>query len=159
MSKSEEKADPLMAFLLQQKQKDDRGVLADLRCGFSEAKAYRAWPHIAPFCKLNSDQSRLPVQTVCAAFATHPENARKGNFGATMRKIDMATIEGRFKRMLNCDTVAELCERIPAVIRAAKAKGIPVDYQLLYWDIRNWETKDIKLDWADAFWGTDGGGR
>lgn len=157
MSKPEKNADPLMAFLFQQKQKDDRGVLADLRCGFSEAKAYRAWPHIAPFCKLNSDRSRLPVQTVCAAFATHPENARKGNLGATMKKIDMETIEGRFKRLLNCDTVAELCERIPAVIRAAKAKGIPVDYQLLYSDLRAWEDRDIKLDWADAFWGTDGG--
>ena len=99
----------------------------------------------------------MPAQTVCAAFATHPENARKGNLGATMRKIDMATIEGRFKRLLTCDTTAELCERIPAVIRAAKAKGIPVDYQLLYWDIRNWEEKEIKLKWADAFWGTAGG--
>lgn len=157
MNQPEKKTDPLMAFLLQQKQKDDRGVLADLRCGFSETKAYRAWPHIAPFCKLNRDGSRLPVQTVCAAFATHPENARRGNLGATMKKIDMSTIEGRFKRLLNCETVTELCERIPAVIRAAKAKGIPVDYQLLYHDIRAWEDRDIKLDWADAFWGTDGG--
>ncbi len=150
-------AEPLMAFLQRLKKMDDRATLADLRCGFSEAKAPRAWPHIAPFCKLNNDRSRMTVQTLCAAFATHPENARKGNLGATMRRIDMATIEGRFQRLLTCDTLAELCERIPAIIRAAKAKGIPVDYQLLYWDIRNWEEKDIKLDWADAFWGTDGG--
>jgi CRISPR system Cascade subunit CasB len=155
MSKAEEQADKLMAFL--QKHKEDRGIMADLRCGFSEAKEHRAWPHIAQLCKLNNEKSRLPVQAVCAAFATHPENARMGNFGATMRKIDMATIEDRFKRLLICDTIPEICERIPSVIRAAKAKGIPVDYQLLCYDIRMWEDCDIKLDWADAFWGSAGG--
>ena len=156
MNKTEEQADKLMDFL--QKNKEDRGVMADLRCGFSEAKAYRAWPHIAPFCKLDQEWSRIPVQTVCAAFSTHPKNARKGNLGATMRGIDMATIEGRFQRLLSCGTMAELCERIPSVIRAAKAKGVSVDYRQLYCDIRWWDGKyPPKLKWAVSFWGTGGG--
>ena len=158
MNKTEEQAEKLMAFL--QKSKEDRGVMADLRCGFSEAKAHRAWPHIARCCKLDQDWSRLPVQTVCAAFATHPEHARKGNLGATMRKIEMATIEGRFQRLLTCDTMEGLCERLPSIIRAAKAKGVPVDYHRLYCDITWWDGKyPPKLKWADAFWGTSGGGQ
>jgi len=158
MNKTEEQAGRLVAFLLQLKKIDNRGTLADLRCGFSAAKAYRAWPHIAPFCKLDQDWSRIPVQTVCAAFATHPEHAKCGNLGATMRRIEMATIEGRFQRLISCDTVEELCERIPSIIRAAKTKGIPLDYDRLYSDICWWTGKyPPKLKWADAFWGTSGG--
>jgi hypothetical protein len=54
MNKTEEQAEKLIAF--------------------SEAKEHRAWPHIAQLCKLDADWSRIPVQTVCAAFATHAEN-------------------------------------------------------------------------------------
>ncbi|MBN2683634.1 MAG: hypothetical protein JXR40_00005, partial [Pontiellaceae bacterium] len=41
MSKVEEQAERLMAFLL--KNKVDRGVMADLRCGFSDARQHRAF--------------------------------------------------------------------------------------------------------------------
>ena len=157
MSKPEEQAEKLMAFL--QKNKEDRGMMADLRCGFSEAKEHRAWPHIARFCKLDQAWSRLPVQTVCAAFATHPDQKACGNLGATLKKMDLATIELQLRRLLACDSKEELCERLPSVIRAAKAKGVPVDYRQLYCDIYWWEGQyPPKLKWADAFWGTAGGG-
>jgi len=163
MSKTEEQADKLMAFL--QKYKEDRGMMADLRCGLSPAKEHRAWPHIAQCCKLDADWSRVPVQTVCAAFATHPEgNTVHGNIGTTMRKIagekkdGLASFKGRFRRLLACDTMEELCDRLPAVIRAAKAKGIPINYRQLYCDICWWEGNyPPKLKWAAAFWGTAGG--
>jgi CRISPR system Cascade subunit CasB len=158
MSKTEEQADKLMAFL--QKNKEDRGVMADLRCGFSSAKEHRAWPHIAQFCKLDADWSRIPVQTVCAAFATQPENAKSGNIGSTLRTLaeGMATAEGHFQRLLACDTMEELCTRLSSVIRAAKAKGIPVNYRQLFCDICWWEgSYPPKLKWASAFWGTAGG--
>jgi len=161
MSKAEEHADKLIAFL--QKHKEDRGTMADLRCGFSPAKEHRAWPHIAQFCKLDADWSRIPVQMVCAAFSTHPENTTNGNAGNTMRKITegkggLASFEGRFRRLLACDTIEELCDRLPAVIRAAKAKSIPVNYRQLFCDICWWEgSYPPRLKWASAFWGTPGG--
>ncbi|MBN2685550.1 MAG: type I-E CRISPR-associated protein Cse2/CasB, partial [Pontiellaceae bacterium] len=119
----------------------------------------RAWPHIAPYCNLDVEWSRLPVQTVCAAFASQPEYAKSGNLGSTLRRLKeaMASAEGRFERLLTCDTKEELCTRLPAIIRAAKAKGIPVNYQQLYCDICWWEVADIKVRWAAAFWGTGGG--
>lgn len=163
MSKTEEQAEKLLAFLL--KNKEDRGMMADLRCGFSSAKQHRAWPHIARFCALDQEWSRLPVQTVCAAFASQQENTAKGNLGTTMRNVaggnkeGLATFEGRFRRLLTCDSQQEICERIPSVIRAAKAKGIPVNFRQLYCDICWWESDKYppKLKWADAFWGTSGG--
>lgn len=163
MSKTEEQAERLLKFLL--KNKEDRGLMADLRCGFNPSKQHRAWPHIAQFCKLDAGWSRVPVQTVCAAFATHPDgHAKNGNIGTTMRKIagenkeGLASFEGRFRRLISCDTQAELCNRLPSVIRAAKSKGIPVNYKQLYCDICWWEGEyPPKLKWADAFWGTKGG--
>jgi CRISPR system Cascade subunit CasB len=162
MSKTEERADKLMAFLL--KNKDDRGMMADLRCGFSEAKAHRCWPHVAQLCDLEKEWSRIPVQTVCAAFATHSESAGAGNTGTTLREIaqgngkdGLASFEGRFRRLLTCDTLQELCERLPSVIRVAKAKGVPVNYRQLYCDICRWEKWDIKIRWAAAYWGTTRG--
>lgn len=163
MSKAEEQAEKLMLFL--QRNKEDRGVMADLRCGFSPAREPRAWPHIAQFCKLDSEWSRLPVQTVCAAFATHPDgNTSRGNLGTTMRRIagesreGLASFEGRFRRLLSCDTQLEICERVPGVIRAAKAKGASVNYRQLYCDFCWWEGEyPPKLKWAEAYWGTAGG--
>lgn len=161
MSKAEEQAERLMAFL--RKHKEDRGMMADLRCGFSPAKQYRAWPHIAQFCKLDAEWSRIPVQTVCAAFATQPDAVATGNMGSVMRKIagekkeGLASFEGRFRRLLSCDTQKELCDRIPGVIRAAKSKGIPVNYIQLYCDICWWEGEyPPKIKWASAFWGATG---
>lgn len=160
MNKAEEQADKLMAFL--HKHKEDRGVMADLRCGLSPAKEHRAWPHLAQLCRLDQDWSRIPVQTVCAAFATHPETSATGNIGTVMRKIagkdGLASFEGRFRRLLSCDTQAEICERLPSVIRAAKVKGISVNYRQLFCDICWWVGNyPPKLKWADAFWGTEGG--
>jgi len=158
MSNAEEQADRLIAFLL--KNKEDRGVMADLRCGFSPAKEHRAWPHIAQLCRLELPWSRIPVQTVCAAFATHPKNTDSGNIGSTLREIakEMASAEKRFQRLLICDTKEELCDHLSAVVRVAKAKGIPVNYRQMYCDICWWDGKfPPKLRWADAFWGSTGG--
>jgi CRISPR system Cascade subunit CasB len=161
MSKAEEQADRLMAFL--HRNKEDRGVMADLRCGFSPAKEHRAWPHIAQLCRLELPWSRIPVQTVCAAFATHSDNAKTGNMGTAMQKIagknkdGLASFEKRFQRLLSCDTKEELCDHLPAVVRMAKAKGIPVNYRQMYCDICWWEVSDIKVRWASSFWGVAGG--
>jgi CRISPR system Cascade subunit CasB len=160
MSNAEEQADRLIAFLL--KNKEDRGVMADLRCGFSPAKEHRAWPHIAQLCNLEKDWSRIPVQTVCAAFATHPEHTDSGNIGSTMREIakEMASEEKRFprfQRLLACGTQEELCDHLSSVVRMAKAKGIPVNYRQMYCDICWWEVSDIKVRWASSFWGVAGG--
>ncbi len=154
MNKIEEQAERLLAFL--QKHKDDRGMMADLRCGFSPATAHRAWPHIAPYCQLDLDWSRIPVQTFCAAFATHPKNTTTGNLGDSLKKTELS--EGRFKRIISCDSRAELCESLPGLIRFLKAKGVPVNYRQLYLDMGWWEGKyPPKLKWAAAFWGTAGG--
>ncbi|MDF7807593.1 type I-E CRISPR-associated protein Cse2/CasB [Pontiellaceae bacterium B12219] len=160
MSDREMKAEKLMAFL--QKNKTDRGVMADLRAGFSEATEYRAWSHLAQFCSLTGFD-RIVVQTVAAGFATQPECANKGNLGTTMRAIaggnkdGLASFEGRFRRLLTCSDTEEICRFVPGIIRTAKAKGIAVNYRRLYTDLCYWNGGRTKVQWAEAYWGTAGG--
>jgi CRISPR type I-E-associated protein CasB/Cse2 len=162
MSEPREEAERLLAFL--QKNKDDRGIMADLRAGFSEATEHRAWPHIAPYCPLKNDFKRRVVQTVAAGFATQPECAGKGNLGTTMRAIagdtkdGLASFEGRFRRLLTCVDTEELCRLVPGIIRTAKAKGVPVNHAQLYGDLCYWNGGRTKIEWAEAYWGTAGGG-
>ncbi len=157
MGKTEDHAERIMSFL--EKNKGNRGVMADLRCGFSTAREHRAWPHIAPYCDLDKEWSRIPVQTVCAAFATQPGMTEYGNIGTTLRKIaqgqgsdGLASFEGRFRRLLTSNDKLELCDLIPSVIRAAKSKDVPVNYHRLYCDIC-WWGQDKKVDWAAEYWG------
>lgn len=167
MSEPREEAERLMAFL--QKNKDDRGLMADLRCGFSPAKEHRAWPHIAAYCPLKNDFKRIVVQTVAAGFATQPDFSGKGNLGTTMRMIAkgdakgsevrkvLNSFEGRFRRLLTCADTEELCGLVPGIIRTAKAKGIPLNHRQLYCDLCYWNGGRTKVEWAEAYWGTAGG--
>jgi CRISPR type I-E-associated protein CasB/Cse2 len=165
MNKTEERAEALLQFL--QRHAEDRGVMADLRCGFSQTREHRAWPHIAAWCELDKDWSRMPVQTLCAAFATQPKTISSGNLGSTMRALAVGqekdtenalkSFEGRFRRLLTCDTRQELCRLLTAVVRAAKAKEVAINYSQLYCDICWWENGDVKLRWAAAYWGMRGG--
>lgn len=161
MSKTEEHAEKICAFL--QKNKNDRGIMADVRCGFSSAREQRAWRHIAAFCDLEKEWSRIPVQTLCAAFATQPKCAKYGNMGTTMHEIakdrgkeGLKSFEGRFRRMLTCATKLELCALLPSIVRAAKAKEIPINYHQLYCDIYWWEYGKTKLEWAAEYWKNGG---
>lgn len=149
----------------------DRGKLAALRRGFSEATAHYAWPHIAPRCDITDERQRAIWLCVAAAAATlAPDRLlrdRVGNMGATMRqlaqggdgkKVDdkaLNTFEANFRRLLTCPTTEDLCRHLPRVIRAAAAKGKPVDVRMLYHDLQDWEcrtNRDVRVEWARGYW-------
>jgi CRISPR type I-E-associated protein CasB/Cse2 len=146
---------------------DDRGTLADLRHGVSEATCHRAWPHLAPYCDLRDPRARAIWSLIGAGYATlAPDNLARlnvGNIGATMRHLvlgndkpddkKLASFDGRFRRLLACQTVEELCEHLFTVVRASKAKNVAVDFRELYYDLTAWETQDVRVKWATAYWG------
>lgn len=149
----------LISFL--EKHKDNRGMMADLRRGFSKTTECRAWPHIAPFCELRNERERKIVQLIAAGFATHLGSAGSGNMGGVLRKIaegdgkgekGLKTFEGRFRRLLAASSSDELCDLLPGIIRTAERKGISIDFKRLFWDLISWEKKDIKLKWASSYW-------
>jgi len=146
------------------KQKD-RGTLADLRHGFSPATEYRAWPHIAKWCDLTIDRERRIWTTIAAGFATIESSRRQGNFGVTLRTLALhnnngkpddalRSFDARFRRLLTCASSEEVCERLPGIVRAAKQKDVPIDFEQLFHDLRFWGEK-VKVRWAAQYWGEE----
>jgi CRISPR type I-E-associated protein CasB/Cse2 len=141
--------------------REDRGTMADLRHGFSEATEYRAWPHVAKWCDLSNDRSRRIMMTVAAGFAIHGKSVPGGNLGSVLRQIatgggkgqeGLATFDARFRRFLSCSTAQEVCDHLPGVIRAAERKGVPMDFAQLHRDLTFWNER-IKVEWARDYWG------
>jgi len=142
--------------------RNDRGMMADLRHGFSEATEYRAWPHIAAWCDLAKDRDRRILLTVAAGFAIHGQSVPGGNLGSVLRKIatgdgrgreGLNTFDARFRRLLSCSTAQEVCEHLVGVLRTAERKGVPVDFARLHKDLMFWPGR-VKLEWARGYWGT-----
>ena len=129
--------------------KNDRGKMADLRCALSPAKRPRAWPLLAPVGGID----RPIYESVAGLFAWHPEEAHAGNLGTTCRHLsaERTSFDGRFQRLLTCDR-DEICERLRPVVLAAKAKGIPVNYEELFADLCYWGD-NVKARWAREYWG------
>ena len=141
-----ERAATLLAWL--RSLKNDRGALANLRCALIPARRHRAWPLLARVGGIDD-----PIaETVAALYAYHPEESNNGNLGDTCRQLAGThnSFDGRFRRLLACDR-NELCERLRAVVLAAKAKGIPVNYQALVEDLCWWGER-VRIRWAQAFW-------
>lgn len=135
----------VLAYLRQLK--NDRGAMADLRCALNPAKLPRAWPLLGRIGGIGNPR----IETVAGLFAYHPDETHIGNLGATCLRLKRQneSFDGRFRRLLACDR-DEICERLRPVILAAKAKGIPVNYQQLFVDLYWWES--AKARWAQEYW-------
>ena len=112
---------------------DDRGILADLRQGFSPGTEHRAWPHIARFCDLARDKDRKIFLTIAAGFALHKRTVVGGNMGWTMRHIALgedshsfskalASFESRFRRLITCSSAEEVCSHLKRCHQGSRAK-------------------------------------
>jgi len=125
----------------------DRGAMADLRRALSPAQRHRAWPWLAPVGGIGD---RL-CETVAGLFAHHPDEISTGNLGTTCWQLRSKynTFEGRFRRLLACER-NDICGHIRPVVLAARAKGIPVNYEQLFADLFYWGDT-VKAHWAAEF--------
>jgi CRISPR system Cascade subunit CasB len=143
-SDPKERAASLLKYL--RRLKEDRGAMADLRCALSPARLPRAWPLLARVGGIGDSR----IEAVAGLFAYHPHETHTGNLGTTCHQL-WAGNDGRFRRLLSCDR-DEICERLRPVILAARAKGIPVNYEELFADLCYWSDK-AKERWARDYWG------
>ena len=141
---------------------NDRGVMADLRHGLSKTTEYRAWPHVAPWCRLDHERERRIWLTVAAGFAIHQQTAPTGNMGAVMRALatgggrgaeGLATFDARFRRFLSCSSPTEVCDHLGGVLRAAERNGVAVNFAQLFTDLVYWNDR-VKVEWATEYWGS-----
>lgn len=151
-----------MSWLLERlrKYKDDRGMMANLRCILVDNKKHRAWPVLNRLgVGINNDVAAF----VAGLFATHPEEASLGNFGTTCKKIEqrrgdkrsddnkLTPTERRFQHLLTAERGSELQGRVLRMVLMAKAQGVPIDYETLETDLKFWSDR-TKTEWATAFW-------
>lgn len=151
-----------MSWLLERlrKYKDDRGMMANLRCVLVDNKKHRAWPALNRLgVDINDDTSSY----VAGLFATHPEETLTGNFGATCKTIELrrsdkrgddtklTPTERRFQHLLAAERGSELNDRVLRMVLMAKSQGVPVNYAKLETDLKFWSDR-TKTEWAAAFW-------
>ncbi|MES9903410.1 MAG: type I-E CRISPR-associated protein Cse2/CasB [Sedimenticola sp.] len=138
--------------------KDDRGMMANLRCALVKNKAHRAWPVLNRLgVPINND---VQVQ-IAALFATHSDDdPSAGNFGSTCRAIrvkrdqktddKLTPTERRFQHLISAER-HELPGRVLRMVLMAKSQGIPVNFTTLATDLKYWNDC-TKIEWASSFW-------
>ncbi len=150
----------LLEYLI--KRKDDRGLMAMLRCALVESKRHRAWPILGRFGAIGNTHDALTLQYIGGLFAIHPENSDNvGNIGNTClqlcrqdEKPDKDEKPGPMAKRLQwllASEREEIGERILRIIQMARSKGYPVNYSQLEKDLKYWGDR-VKMEWAAAFW-------
>jgi CRISPR system Cascade subunit CasB len=156
-----------MSWLLDQlhRHKEDRGMMANLRCALVDSKKHRAWPVLH---RLGVEITNDVATVVAALYATHQEETSNGNFGATCKSIQMSRrekssddgknkkkelspTERRFLHLLAAERGDELYGRVTRLVLMAKSQGVPVNYELLETDLKFWNDR-TKTEWAASFW-------
>ena len=149
-----------MSYLLEQlrRRKEDRAIMAGLRCALVDSQKHRAWPVLH---RLGADVTDRRVAVVAGLFATHPKEG-PGNLGHTCRMIQrgrgdsegdekLTPIERRFMHLLAADKGDELFQRVTRIVHLAKSLDVPVDYEQLETDLLYWNDR-TKSEWASSFW-------
>ena len=151
-----------MSWLLERlrKHKDNRGMMANLRCILVDNKKHRAWPALN---RLGVGIDSEIAAYVAGLYASHPEETDGGNFGDTCKRIEqghgdkrnddnkLTATERRFQHLLAAERGEELYGRVLRMVRMAKTKGIPVNYARLETDLKFWSDR-TKTEWAASFW-------
>lgn len=151
-----------MSWLLERlrKYKDDRGMMANLRCILVENKKHRAWPALNRLgVPITDDVSAF----IAGLYATHQEEASTGNFGDTCKTVEQrrgdkrgddnkpTPTERRFQHLLSAEKGVELHERVLRMLLMAKSQGVPVNYAKLVSDLKYWSDRK-KTEWTASFW-------
>ncbi|MDA8125629.1 MAG: type I-E CRISPR-associated protein Cse2/CasB [Deltaproteobacteria bacterium] len=142
------------------KYKDDRGMMANLRCILVDNKKHRAWPALN---RLGVGIENDIASWVAGLYATHPEITSEGNFGITCKAIEknrreesnkenkLTSTERRFQHLLAAERGAELNARVLRLVLMAKSQGVPINYEQLEIDMRYWGDS-TKIEWARSYW-------
>ena len=150
-----------MSWILERlrKNKDNRGMMANLRCILVDNKKHRAWPALNRLGIAIKDNNSAYV---AGLFATHPEETSSGNFGITCKTIEqkrgdkrsddnkLTPTERRFQHLLTAER-DELYRRVLRLVLMAKSQGIPINYEKLIPDMKFWGER-TKTEWASDFW-------
>ncbi|MBI5641764.1 MAG: type I-E CRISPR-associated protein Cse2/CasB [Nitrospirae bacterium] len=155
----------LLEELRKYKARDDRGIMANLRCILVDSKKHRAWPALN---RLGIKVDDYISAFIAGLYATHPKESSIGNFGTTCKAIqsernesaskkdnNLTPTERRFQHLLAARGWDELSARVYRMVLMAKAQDVRVNYVQLGADLTDWvkDWGDItRTEWAAKFW-------
>ena len=142
---------------------DDKGVAARLRRADNPATEYQSWELLAKYgVDLEKAFERLPFSSVAAAIAK-AKVERNGNLGlgqaiaASYEKGNNSDqAKARFRRLLACDDLVELCRILRPLLSLIDSKaGAVLDYVRLLKQLRRFafSPHQVKAQWAQEFYG------
>ena len=146
---------------LAQEGREDRGALADLRCGLGRepGEMARVHRHVVPYLpeKNYDDRWYYLVATLFGAYPEHRTGTSLGKAFAPLRaKSD--SMESRFVALLNADP-EDLGDHLRHAVSLLKANEQPLDWFRFFADLLQWDHPDrhVQLRWARDFYGNTAG--
>lgn len=151
----------LIGYLHGLAKKQDRASLAHLRRGLGRkpGDAMEMYPYVGRFAGEGSGKAHeRAVFLTAALFAYYPDAPQNaGDLGSSVKQIaeKSDSIERRFVALLDADA-EDLHYYLRQMIGLLKANSVPVNWEQLFKDLRNWSHDDrfVQRKWARSFWGS-----
>lgn len=161
----EERAEQFVASVIQRLE-TDTGYRAALTRADNPATEYQSWEHLARWCDLEKENERMVFAAVAAALAK-ARVKKDGELGlgeALSRAFvpqggsssDNDAAKTRLRRLLACDSVAEVVSVLRPLLGLIASRGVRLDYSRLLKDLLFFGDR-VKLRWAKGFYRKDGG--
>lgn len=159
----------LVGRLVEFERREDRAALAELRRGLGHPPGTvpRMARYVEPFIPADASRWEQDVHYLVAAlFAAHPDDvASEGgrlNLGWSFRRLASETgsesIEKRFLALLDAES-EDLHVHLRHAVSLMRAHDVPVDYDRLLRDLRDWKKEDRRVQrrWARTYFGAKTG--
>lgn len=149
-----------------QSKKEQRGIMATLRCALVPAREQRAWSLLARFGGIGLEHKNYVVRTVAGLYASHSLECSTGDMGTLCLSLCQKSevpckddkpgaMAKRMQHLLAAEN-QEICDRVVRLVLRAKTQGLPVNYNQLERDLLNWEKnysrERVRVTWAKQFW-------
>ncbi len=138
-------------------EKQDRGSLAALRRGLGQEPGSVAavYPVVVPHLPEEGAGDDWRYYLIGGLFAWHPSCAASGNLGDHFRALRQMSdsMEKRFVTLLATHR-DDLPDHLRQAIGLLKSKDVPVNWDQLFRDLRNWDHPDrfVQRRWARSFY-------
>ncbi len=139
----------------------DRGNRAALRCYWSPATRYKAYPVLGRLYALEDNRKEI----LAALYAEHakPETANVHVPGQSVgkaalrlgdRENDRHPYDLHFRRLLASDSFRDLSQQLHRLVKRLERESIGLDYERLWKDLNFWTnySENVKHQWAADFW-------
>lgn len=158
MSSTSPTEDPLVRYLEQVAQREERATLAALRRSLQEDHALDGLRVVLPFLGRESTRRAEDDALLLAGlFALHPESGALTLAGALrLVAIESDSVELRFRALLGSNR-SDVSTHLRHSVSLVAGKGFAIDWHNLRRAIRHWDHDDdfVRRAWARDFWASD----